>query len=110
MTEPVGTPKLVKVGPIEVMAKEPTEGQATVLAKAMAAARRGKDDASALGAIDMVFRVSQALLVDPEDANRIDDGLIDGTIVPSDLSALLGLEADDDKPKPAPAKRTRRSR
>ncbi len=88
----------------------PTEGQATVLAKAMAAARRGKDDASALGAIDMVFRVSQALLVNPEDSDLIDEGLINGTIVPSDLSGLLGLEDDDDKPKRAPAKRTRRSR
>lgn len=108
MTEPTRVPRLVKIGPIEVMALPATEGQATVVAKSAAAARRAGGD-SAFIAVDVVFRVVQALLVDPADADRIDTGLIEGTIQVSDLSAVLGLEDDVDEPKPTKA-RTRRTR
>lgn len=114
MTRPVGTPedrtaRLVTIGPISVMALPATEGQRTVIAKGAAAFRR--DSSNVFSALDIVFRVVQALLVNPEDVDRIDSGLIDGSIAPSDLAGVLGLgEDDDDSPKPTKAIRTRRGR
>lgn len=110
MTQPVDTPgaQLVTVGPFEVMAKSPTEEQTLVITKSAAAARR--NPAAAFTAVDVVFRVVQALLVDPKDVDLIDTGLIEGTIKVGDLVGILGMDiSTNDEPKPKPA-RTRRSR
>lgn len=109
MTEPTPEARLVRIGPIEVMARPATEGQVSVITKAAAAARRTKADGAVANALDIAFRVVETLLVDPADVDRIDNGLIDGSIKVSDLAGVLGLEDEDDKPKPTKA-RTRRSR
>lgn len=107
---PEGT--LVKVNDaISVYMKTPTEDQVTVVAKEAAIAQRR--DERAISTVRIFFRVFEALLVNPDDRELFDEGLIDGTVTVTEMTkaffSLAREEEDDDTPAaPKPRVRTRR--
>lgn len=116
MTEPEGTsssegPAIRKVQvteTISVQAKEPTESQVAVVVKAAAAGQRNLA-LNGISAIDIAFRVITVLLVNKEDVDILDEGLIDGTVTVSDLMKILGIGEEPDA-KQAVKTRTRRGK
>lgn len=115
MATPVDTPEedngplaIKLTDELTVVMKAPTEDQVIIVTKAVKAAQR--DKATSPTAIDIVFRVITKLLVDPEDADRIDTALIDGDLKVRDL-ATKALRYEDEDAKPAPTnRRARRAR
>jgi hypothetical protein len=116
MTEPEGTSSSDEsrirdvqiTDTLTIRAKSPTEEQIAVVVKAAAAGQRNTA-LNGISAIDITFRVISALLVDKEDIDIIDQGLIDGTVTIKDLMKILGLDKEPDA-KQAIKTRTRRGK
>lgn len=107
MAELVPT-RVIELNPsLSVRAIFPTEEQTLVITKSVRAAQRLGGEAS-LTAVDVLFRVISTLLVDQEDADKIDTGLIDGSIRASDLMKIMADPEDDTDAKPAARARRRR--
>ena len=107
MTQPVDTREVQLTPKLKVGVRTPTEEQAAVVFKTAKAAQRDPG-ANGLQALDVLFRVVEKLLVDPDDGPRIDDALLDGEIGISDILKLFaqgGNDADETAPR-----RVRRAR
>ncbi len=99
---------LVKINAkISVRMRTPNDNQVMVVTKEAAIARRKAD--RSLSAVAMFFRVFEAVLVDPEDVDLLDQALIDGDVTVEEMTkAFFSLTRGDEDASPAPARRTRR--
>jgi uncharacterized protein (DUF2267 family) len=84
------------------------ESQFAVVYKVANDAKR--DGEKALRAIEVTFRVAEKLLVDPEDAQRIEDALIDKAINIEDVMKLFTGGIDAEQTPATPPRRVRRAR
>lgn len=84
------------------------ESQWAVVYKVAADAQR--DPTKALRAIEVTFRAAEQLLVDPEDAQRIEDQMIEKKVGMEDVMKLFTGGVDADQTKAAAPRRVRRAR
>lgn len=85
------------------------EGQFAVVYKVAMEARRNPE--RSLRAIEVAFRVAEKLLVDPEDAQRIEDAMIDKEVGMEDVMLLFtGGTEDAEQAKSNAPRRVRRAR
>lgn len=92
----------VSFGDREIMFNQPTEGQLAVIGKAVWLAKRGGD--STVNGIGLILNVIDKLVVEPNDRNWLEDGLMDGSVKLDDFIAVLdGLNAGvEEEPRPKP--------
>jgi hypothetical protein len=96
----------VTFGEREITFNPPNEGQSAIIARAVRKANRG--GRAALDAIALVLDVIDALVVNPEDRDFLEDGLIDTSIELNDFIGVLdGINGGKDEPKPAKTVATR---
>lgn len=70
-----------------IVFKQPTEGQAAIMARAVRKAERGGK--AALEAVALILDVIDALCVDKADRDWLEDGLIAGTVELNDFISVL---------------------
>jgi hypothetical protein len=92
----------------EVMFNPPSEGQIAVIARAGRKAQRGGGQ-NAVDAIGLILDVIDRLVVDPDDRNWLEEGLIDASIELDDFIGVLdginqGGQEEEPKKAAAPAR------
>lgn len=101
----------VEFGDREITFNQPSEGQIAVLARAVRKANRGGP--AVIDGVALILDIIDNLVVDPEDRNFLEDGLINDTITLNDFIGVLdGMNAGrEDRAKPvANASRARSGR
>jgi hypothetical protein len=79
-----------------IMFHFPSDGQLAVIARGARRAMRG-GGANALEAIGLILDVIDKMVVDPDDRNWLEDGLINASLSLDDFIAVMdGINADDD--------------
>lgn len=110
------------IGNLKITMRAATEDQFMVLLKHARLAEKAIDQANALGTEqanqqakqlalrtnEIFFRIVEKLIVQPEDVERLDDALADGTVTVKQITAAMKSEEQDGSPA-SPA-RTRRGR
>lgn len=93
---------------ISVRMRTPTDDQVMVVTKQAAIARRRSD--RSFDAVGIFFRVFEAVLVDPDDIETLDQGLIDGGVTVEEMTKgfFSLVRGEEDSATSTPAKRTRR--
>lgn len=94
---------------MKVMVYAATEDQVAVGYKVAREAQKQQSGERAMRAVEVVFRIAEKLLVDHEDAERIEDGMIDGTLHIADVMKLFLGGVDEDAQQAAPPSRVRRA-
>jgi hypothetical protein len=88
-------------GERKIMFNQPTEGQMAVIGKAVWLAKRG--GANVINGIGLILNVIDKLVIEAEDRNWLEDGLMDGSVKLNDFIGVLdgmnGGTAADEKPK-----------
>lgn len=93
------------VGDFKIRLRPINPSQWTILTKVTRAAQRSGGEANAR-AVEVFFGIFERLLVDEEDMQRLEDGLVDGTVTVEALAGAIKGEQDGSA-KPT-ATRTRR--
>lgn len=93
-----------------VMVYAATDDQVAVGYKVAREAQKQQTGEKAMRAVEVVFRIAEKLLVDPADAEKIEDGMVDGELHIADVMKLfLGGVDDDAQPSAAPSRVRRAS-
>jgi hypothetical protein len=93
----------------EVVFNHPSEGQIAVIARAARKAERG-GGANIVEAVGLILDVMDKMVVDPDNRNWLEEGLIDTSLKLDDfLGVLDGINAKKDDSKPAGPARVARS-
>jgi len=96
------------IGHLKVKMRRATEDQLMVLLKHARLAEKAGTKEAALRATEVFFRIIEQLVVDPDDIERIDDGLADKTVTVKQITGAMEIKGTDG-PATAAA-RTRRGR
>lgn len=96
-----------------IMFKQPSEGQLAIIARGVRKARRGGGN-NTVEAVGLILDVIDKLVVDRDDRNWLEDGLVNDEVSLDDFIRVLdGINASDDKadvPHPVTPSRARSGR
>jgi len=94
---------------LKVMVFAATEDQVAIGYKVAREAQKQATAEKGLRAIEIVFRIAEKLLVDKEDVERIEDGMVDGDLHMADVMSLFLGGVNADAEPAAPPRRVRRA-
>ena len=94
---------------MEVMVYAANEDQVAIGYKVAREAQKQQTGEKAMRAVEVVFRIAEKLLVDPADAEKIEDGMIDGELHIADVMKLFLGGIDEDAQQTVAPSRVRRA-